>query len=197
MSALTAKEQALYDAAKAALPSWLFVDDQAAQELIAALAKEMSTARDVVDEWVNNTYILQSSGFWLDELAKDRGTRRQAGETDAQLQYRLRNLQDLVTLPAITAVVNGILAPLGTTCAVAELRFGKGFGRTAAHIGTGSTQGAFCNRGRRVSGNPPKNTIVVILPYGTPAATVASIVEAVRQSKAGGITHLVETRGVP
>ena len=43
----------------------------------------------------------------------------------------------------------------------------------------------------------PANEIIIILPYGTTAATQASILEAVRQKKASGIKATLEVRAIP
>lgn len=55
---------------------------------------------------------------------------------------------------------------------------------------------AYLSRGYRMGhGNP--NTIIMILPYGSTAATVASIEEMLRQKKAAGIIAYVERRQNP
>jgi hypothetical protein len=45
--------------------------------------------------------------------------------------------------------------------------------------------------------NPSGDWIIVVLPYGTSAATAASVAEAMRRYKAGGVRVVVEVRGVP
>lgn len=134
MSTLNSDEQDLYDVAKSSLPKFLFQLITAAQEMFGASAKTFGAAKTAIKLWYTNTYILQSSGFWLDQHAKDRGTGRRFGETDVALQGRLRNNEDLVTKPALIAQVNSYLASqsLPETAAIVELRLDRSFFQVAA-----------------------------------------------------------------
>lgn len=57
--------------------------------------------------------------------------------------------------------------------------------------GTGRAD-AYLSRGHRMGASYP--TIVLILPYGTTAATAAAVLEATRQRKAAGVRVIVERR---
>jgi hypothetical protein len=197
MSALNANEQALYDAAKAALPRWMFSETSNPQELIAAFAKQFGATWDQLDTWVDQIYILQAFGLWLDQHAKDHGTRRQSTESDAVLQERLRNVEEQVTKAALISAVNNILASAGVsgTCDILELR------RDHAYFHPiGNAHRAFFSRGRRMASSGSR-VIIVQLPYGvssggTYAGTYAAILEALDRIKAAGIIVRTETRGV-
>lgn len=71
---------------------------------------------------------------WLQQHARDRGTARQLGETDAALRERLRNVPDAVTRPSLLTAAQAIVDAAGVvgTVALVELRRDKGFFRTAA-----------------------------------------------------------------
>lgn len=187
---LSAKGQNLFDVAKGVLPRLLFTDKTQA-EMLAGAANLFAAAWDQIDLWVGLTQILVATGIYLDQHAFDRGTSRQAGETDAMLRNRLRKIDDAVTTSAILAAVNSVLTSGGITASAAlvQLRAKRAFFST--------TQRAYFSRGYRVGSKPPANHIIVILPYGTPPGTVAAAAEIVRVKKAGGVIDVVETRGVP
>lgn len=191
MSVLSADEQELYNVAKASLPRWFF-QDQGADEQVAALAKIMQLGRAQVQTWLDATYILRATGFWLDQHAKDRNLARQSGESDAALRLRIRSYADAVTAPAIAAAVNALLVQDGITdpCAIYESR------RDQAYYSSGAGRAYFA-RGHRF-GRTNHRAIIVILPIGASAGVVASVSAAVRVLAAGGVDTNVEigTAGV-
>jgi hypothetical protein len=149
--ALTPREQRLYDVAKASLPSWFFLDETNAQEQIRAAAKLMGQVWDQADFWVDQAFMLRAVDIFVDQHAKDRGTRRQDGESTASLVKRLRNIEDSVTAPALLQHVKDILAansaPSSPVPQLIELRADKlYFGRRVhftpvdgAHLNDGET----------------------------------------------------------
>lgn len=190
MSVLSPAEQDLFDAAKAALPSWLFSDENDSEELLAAFAKEFASALTAIDNWKDSTYILQAVGYWLDQHARDRGTRRQNGESDPALASRLRIVDDAVNLASVkTAVANALAADgiVGTGVVIELRRVQMRFSRQMGYLSRGFRMGP--------AGRP--DHLVIVLPYGTPAATAGSVTEAVRKVRPAGTVVLVETRGVP
>lgn len=195
MSALSPREQQLFNVAKAALPAWYFQDDDQA-ELVAAFARQFGKAWDQVDLWCDQMFITRAFGIFLDQHAKDKGTRRQNGESDQALALRLRTIEDAVTLPALQAKVDAILLADGVagTATILELRAHKAF--VSALPATGITR-AFISRGYRIGKKPPKNELVIMLPYGTSEATGLSVAEGVRQKKGGGTWVRVEVRRIP
>ncbi len=124
MSVLTSKEQELFDLVKASIPSWVFQSPDAEQEIIAAAAKAMKLVWDQVDTWLSFTRILDATNEWLDQHAKDRGTRRQTDETDEALRQRLRVYEDAVTVASLNEVMESLLEADGITAdgALLELR---------------------------------------------------------------------------
>jgi hypothetical protein len=199
MSVLSAREQMLFDAAKKALPAWLF-EDESVQEMIAGFAKQFAPVWDAAELRVQSTFIGTASTEALNQHAKDRGTRRQGSETDPALTARLRYQDDAVTPAAIKTVArngleaDGVTIPAGYPGLV-ELRRDRAFFQEDA--GTGRKL-AYFSRGYRMAGTTREATkIIVILPFGTSAATAQSIAEALRQKKAGGVAVIVERRQSP
>lgn len=195
MSVLNDKELKLYEAAKASLPRWMFSDDANSQEVLAAFAKQLGKTWEQVDAWVDQIYITRAFGFFLDQHAIDRGTRRRYQEPDVLLSQRIRTYEDAVTKPALQSTADALLAAAGLgTAHIVELRMDKAFlgtqGAAEPHPGRGRT---YLSRGYRMS-TTGENALVIILPYGTSDATAAAVAEAVRQKKAGGIIVYVERR---
>lgn len=113
--ALTTEEQELFDLARAALPHWLFDNDRANEEL-GMFAKMLGRSRLQVAHWLSvQAFIQQATGAtsdepdWLDLHARDRGSRRQADETDVALRARITNVADAIARGPIMEAVQAIL----------------------------------------------------------------------------------------
>jgi hypothetical protein len=113
--ALTAEEQKFYDFARRALPKFLFAKVRP-EEVMGAFAKIFGAAKTAISGYFDQALIGQatSSGAnYLNQHAIDRGTYKQAGETDAALRARLRNVEDAITRPALLAAAAGIVSADG------------------------------------------------------------------------------------
>lgn len=173
--ALTSDEQELLDFAAGALPNWVRSPD----EFLTAAAKLMGMPRATAVYLFGQTLITQATGAtattpdWLAQHARDRGTSRQAGETDPVLQERLRVIPDAVTRQAVLDAANAILAAAGVvgSAALLELpRDGAWLGHYTALTGTGGT---FTQAGTVSTFTP------LVLPWPAPpfqAATVAPVI---------------------
>lgn len=189
---LTDQEQEIYDVLKSTLPRW-FWHQVTNEETWFAFVKIFDELRTKMDSLLEATQILQASSFWLDLHARDRGLFPQNGESDAALQERIRNYADAVTPAAIVAAATAALEADSVTIpegypGLVELR------RDKAYMGTNASPAvkmAYMSRGYRMSN---RTGIIVILPYGTTAETEASVAEAVRVKKAGGIPSSTERR---
>jgi len=173
--ALTHDEQELYDFGRNALPKWLKRDD----EFLTAAAKMMGSPRAIVDYLFEQTLITHATGpgagtpDWLNQHARDRGTSRQAGETDPALQQRLRLIPDALTRQALLDAVNGILAGVGIVgnAALVELpRDAAYLGHFQPLIGTGGT---FTQSGTTSTFTP------TVLPWPAPPFQAASVAPVV------------------
>ena len=118
--ALTVDELKLYNFALAALPEW-FKHDTRRMEDLAAAAKCIGQAHATSKYWFGQTLITSATGptgddpDWLNQHGRDRGTSRQADETDAAMRERLRNVPDAITRQSILDAANAILVADGIT----------------------------------------------------------------------------------
>lgn len=128
---LTANQQKLLDFAKSAVPRFLFEGDGAAE-----LTETAAVTLDFVYQWLGDTfaqtYLAESTNGppdFLNQHAKDRGTFRRDGETDAALRKRLRFIPDSLTLAALEDAINDVLvdAAIVGTVGLVELRFDRAF----------------------------------------------------------------------
>jgi hypothetical protein len=211
--ALTDDEQALHDAGASSVPRFL---SAAIDETFKAFAKIFGRAKVQIDYWKSQTFIEQAEAPWLDEHARSRGTARQDSETDPALQTRLRTVEDAVTPNAIVNAVNQQLGADGVSgvCGYVELRADRAFfctfsedGRKAAYLSRGYRMTttlkiapipmAFPEAAAGTISQVDSKIAIVILPFGTPAATQASVVELLRRKRAAGYPHRIEVRLSP
>lgn len=106
---LSSEAQSLFDHAKAAIPRWLTSAGSAALEWLFGFTEIMDEVRGQGQDWLDITLLENATGVELDQHASDRGTSRRAGESDAALRERLRNITDQLTEPALKAGVDAIL----------------------------------------------------------------------------------------
>jgi hypothetical protein len=187
----------LVEHAQTAIPGYYGRADREREDL-EAFAEMVRFAGAVVDDWTRQTYLTLAEGTWLDAHARDRGTRRQADEADAELVERLQVPGDVVTRPVLLARADALLALAGVVGSATmlegpDLGFflldtpgtpadADGFGFLADPDGS-----AFGWRWMT-----RLTLFVLVLPDGTPGGTAAAISEDARQHKAGGVTHSVE-----
>jgi len=127
-------EQDYIDHVLAALPKW-FSDHPRAQETVKALAKVMQSAEDITAFWADQAEILLAVGAvgnepdWLSQHAADRGSARQANETDASLRTRLRSVAEALTLSSVLTAAQAVVTAEGIsgTVGVFELRPSRAF----------------------------------------------------------------------
>lgn len=102
--------------AKGAIPPEFFSDEN--QEIFYAYAKQFGMVkRRVIDADIRRATLSKSYGIWLDQLAKDRGTARQAGEDDKTLITRLKKPVNAVTASSMVRANNINAVYVGTTTA--------------------------------------------------------------------------------
>ncbi len=140
-------------------------------EDIHAVAAQYELTMAQMREWSAMMFITTATGVWLDAHAQDRGTFRQAGETDEELRARIKTLQDVVTEPALLAAAQAIVDAAGIVGVVAyvNLRRDRAFyGPLVADTGTGGTFSAL----RGVQGFEPATDFA-----GPPFRDIAPTVE--------------------
>lgn len=129
------------------------------------------------------TSTLQATGMHgeLDQHALDRGTMRRAGESDASLRLRLRNIVDVVTEPALKIGVDALLTASGLgPSAWVELRRDRAHyqlprgsyptteGTANSALGFGSFTGGAGYLLNEISGN-------LLASFGSPTLTATSL----------------------
>lgn len=107
---LSAEQQALFDHARRALPRWLTRGKTAVLEWLHAYTQTFDSVRAQGQDWLDITYLDNATGAELDQHALDRGTFRRDGEDDDTLRERIRNITDVVTVPALKSGVDALLA---------------------------------------------------------------------------------------
>ena len=141
---LTSDGQQFLDFALGALPSWMRSDDVH----LRGSAKVFESVKTQADYWFGQTLIGQADGpttglpDWLNQHARDRGTNRQNGESNAALRDRLRNVPDALTRFSILSAANAILAAesISGEAAMLELpRDAGAFGHYVPATDTGGT----------------------------------------------------------
>lgn len=136
---LTSDEQKLADAANAVLPEWFSASGRV-QEEVGMMAKQHGAILAQGQHQIAQLYIGTAAGptgsepDWLDMLAQDRGTHRQANETTAVLRERLQRPPSAVVRSEVLAEVQAMVdaSTTGITTPVAMVEFP----RDAAHLGT-------------------------------------------------------------
>jgi hypothetical protein len=146
--ALTADEQKLADVANAALPPW-FKSDPRVQEEVGMMAKQAGAAYAHIKHRFEQTYITSAVGptayepDWLDLLAKDRGTSRQSGETDAQLRERLQTTPTAVVRSELVAAAQAMIDAASVTGTVYMVELARDAGYLGSYTQATGTGGVF------------------------------------------------------
>jgi hypothetical protein len=200
MSVLSPDEKEIFEVGKTSIPKFFFQKDEAPSEPLAAAAKAYALAKAQITDWWSQSFIKTATGFWLDQHARDRGTRRQANESDATLRARLRQIEDAVTLPALQAAVAAVLTAAGVvgSATFVENHLSHAFGHST---GSPSAYRSFYGRGERYGGGaayPGSGTrlVIIILPFGTPTSVRDAIRDACLRKKGAGYCVTTETPGV-
>lgn len=154
-----------------ALPQWVKDRD----EFLLASAQVMTAVQTQTEYLFKQTLITTADGptadapDWLQQHARDRGTSRQVGESNAALAQRLRTIPDALTRQALLDAANAALATAGVagSAALLELpRDGAFYGSYTALTGTG---GAFTQVGTTSKFTP------AALPWPAPPFQAASV----------------------
>jgi hypothetical protein len=146
--AYTAEQQEIYDWIRGSLPKW-FTNTARTEEDLGALVVLYGLVREQVAYWRSQAAILTAVGAtgsepdWLAQHAKDRGSSRASGETDAALRERLRSFEDTLTRGALLALMGRMMTAAsldGDRAFLVELRRDRAFFLTCQQIsGTGSS----------------------------------------------------------
>lgn len=158
-----------------ALPQWVKTRD----EFLLASAQVFATVKtDVIDYLFRQALITTADGAtsttpdWLQQHARDRGTSRQAGESNAALAQRLRTIPDALTRKALLDAANAALATAGIAGSAALLELPRDAAFTGSFTALTGTGGTFAQAGTVTRFTP------TVLPWPAPpfqAATVTPV----------------------
>ena len=162
-------------------------------DVVNALATMFAMVENEVSRFARQSRIATASGLYLDLHARDRGLRRQDGETDDQLRERLRRPPLGGTVPAITEAVQEIIGDEGTVFVIEIPNQGMFFDRysfignptSTGFNGVSPFSGIFRNR---LGGG--RGVVVVLIPAS--AGALASVTDAVRSKVSAGKIWLVQ-----
>lgn len=167
---LTAEDISYLNWALAALPRWMNPGD----EFLHGAAKLFgSSVQPQIDYWITQTFITTATGAtlttpdWLNQHARDRGTSRQNGESDAALAARLRNTPDALTRLAILNAANLILQAAGISTPAAMIEQPRDSAHCGSFIGDAGTGGTFASIGSAFAFQP--TVPFVAPPYRDPS----------------------------
>lgn len=161
------------------------------RELRRAMAETLAMVSAESDALILGSQLRNAVGRFADLHAKDRGLRRQAGETDQQLYERLRKPPSAVTLEAIKSALEVIVGAAGPVVII-ELPRRSLYLDRAVLYGTPSndpeTQYAMClDRSNRCGGG--RGVVVALIPSS--ANAVDSVTDALRSKVSAGKLWLV------
>lgn len=170
--ALTAQEQKYLDFALAALPGWVRPTD----EFLNGAAKMFGSVDAMIDYLFSQALIRQANGAtsttpdWLNQHARDRGTSRQAGESDPVLRERIRNVPDALTRAALLAAADAILAADLIVGSAAMVELARDAGHWGTYLVMTGTGGVFTQAGTVSKFTP------TALPWPTPPYQDPSVI---------------------
>jgi hypothetical protein len=79
------------------------------RSVLVGIAAQLHLADALAADLATTATVAGAEGPWLTMLARGQGVRRANGEQDVALRSRLRNIEDLVTPPAVLAAVESVL----------------------------------------------------------------------------------------
>lgn len=173
---LTADQQKLYNLAVKTLPKLLTEINEL--DPLKADAVAFDLLWTYIQDLVEQTYILDAYGVYLNQHATDNNMHRQKNETDASLRSRILTFQDAQTKSAILTQVNNTLVANGlpASAALLELRLYQ------AHFNRGN----YFSRGWRMGHSGLPSVLIIILPVGTSLDVEAAVEDIVRLYKSAG-----------
>lgn len=152
--------------------------DQIGEDIAATLATILAEAEEEVSRLAAGVHLGTATGLFLDQHAKDRGLRRQDGETDDQLRERLRVPPRAGTVSAILDALEQIIGNAGDVFIIELPKDAFFFDR----------QSAFFDRGCRFGGG--RGVVIALIPQSANAR--AAITDALRSTVSAGKIWFVE-----
>lgn len=138
-------KQDYIDHALASLPKW-FRDQDRPMEVMNAFAEMYCRVEAQIDHWHEMSFILTAYNEppdWLNQHAIDRGTYRQAGESDTNLRERLRSFPDAVTFTSLLDSLQGLLDAEGIVGTPVMVELPRHVARSFQHVDPMGVGGTF------------------------------------------------------
>lgn len=98
-----------YEKLRRLVPGWWFEEEDINKAVFHGFAKVLSLLDASLDDHIQETYICESEGAYLDEHGLERNLVRLAGEIDASFCERVRNIVNSSNCPSIKAIVDALL----------------------------------------------------------------------------------------
>jgi len=183
----------LYRIAKGWLPRVLFAKP-GVREAIMQGAVQFARVGLRVDELYEQTMIARSTGAYLRQHLKDRGSAPQSDESEAAAQLRARTIALAATPEALLSIAQALIDQAGVvgTVVLVELRLEKAW----CNVDLLGQRVAFAGRGDRCGPDRPPSFTIVILPFGTPDGVRDAVNAAVAAKRSSGYPHLIEVRRI-
>lgn len=165
------------------------VASQIGVDIAYTIATILSRAEEEQAVYIAGSHLGTATGLFLDAHAKDRGLRRQDGETDDQLRERLRTPPKAGTRSAILAAVQQIVG--SAQVIMIELpRDGAYYdrGEDAAPAPSFNAKRAFFDRAARYGAG--RGVVIVLIPESADA--VESVSDALRTKVSAGKIWLIQ-----
>lgn len=159
--------------------------DQIGVDIAYTIATMMSRSEEEITAYVNGARLSTATGLFLDQHARDRGLRRQDGETDDQLRDRLRTPPKAGTVTAITDAINQILGTDDELYLIELPKDSLYFDR--AHKSVLNIRPMFLTRGSLMGGG--RGVVVALIPQSADA--LESVSDALRTKVSAGKLWLV------
>jgi hypothetical protein len=147
------------------------------EDIAYTLAEMFALAYTEIQRLAAGSNVGTAVGAFLDLHARDRGLRRQEGETDEQLRERLRKPPQAGTVPAIHEAISAIIGDASKVIII-ELPRSSGY----------YDQKCFYDSGSRMGGG--RGVVIVLIPLESDAK--AAVMDAVRTKVSAGKIWLVE-----
>lgn len=147
------------------------------EDLGYVIAEVFSVAYSEIQRLIAGSSLSTAVGTFLELHAKDRGLRKQSGETEDQLRERLRKPPLAGTVPAILSAVTAIVGNAGQVILI-ELPLSSAY----------YDRDSFYDRAERAGGG--RGVVIVIIPASANAKN--AVIDAVRSKVSAGKIWRVE-----
>lgn len=94
---------------KTFVPPWFFEEEENNVAHFRGLSKVLEAVQSDAQDHLDETFLLSSSGDFLDSHGNERSTERTTDEFDAQYSFRVQNLTNRSNLPDIKRIVDRLL----------------------------------------------------------------------------------------